>query len=78
MDTQETSNPGVPHGRGDEPLSGEQFESLTDAFPTGVGMNRQKRAIISGFLCVPHGRGDEPRLKLNVRVTSLRSPRAWG
>ena len=52
--------------------------NTTNAFPTCVGMNRQAMQCARMGRGVPHVRGDEPRIRLVVRVTPERSPRAWG
>ncbi len=47
-------------------------------FPTGVGMNRDKGALLALGLSVPHGRGDEPNRVLRLTLDLECSPRAWG
>ena len=53
-------------------------EAPVAVFPTGVGMDRYRRASPNRGTGVPHGRGDGPELISDGDGLDMCSPRAWG
>ena len=51
----------VPRERGDEPITGDDFNAVEGVFPASAGMNRCCNLCRIRSRCVPRERGDEPK-----------------
>mgnify|MGYP001013627877 CR=1 FL=1 len=54
------------------------FLSNRSAFPTPVGVNRQRAARTAGQRSIPHTRGGEPQLHSATCLWKPHSPHPWG